>query len=109
MMTVVSWYSNMGAYVAAAPGPATRSGDGAPGGPIVTPSADAGAHCRMDGAAPVVTSSAIVTDMTLEKFTAECDARHGVVEIPPHCGGFNTCMGMSYWSETQELTEHTCK
>jgi hypothetical protein len=63
----------------------------------------------MDGGVPVIKSSVVVTDMTLEKFKADCDVRHGVVEIPPHCGGFNTCMGMSYDSGTQTLTEHTCR
>src|SRR5215470_298434 len=57
----------------------------------------------------VVTSSSVVSDMTLEKFTAQCDERGGKVEIEPHCGGLNSCKGMSYDTETQVLTEHTCK
>ena len=88
---------------------AGASTGGADGGSIVSPPRDAGRNCLMDGGPPSVTSTTIVTDMTQEKFTAECDARHGVVEIPPHCGGFNTCMGFSYWADMQELTEHTCK
>jgi len=63
----------------------------------------------MDAGAYVIMSSKIVTGMTLEKFTADCDARHGVVEIPPHCGGFNSCKGLSYDTDTQVLTEHTCR
>jgi hypothetical protein len=63
----------------------------------------------MDAGPPVVTYSANVTGMTYERFKANCDALHGTVEIPPHCGGFNTCMGWSYWSETQQLTRHTCR
>src|SRR5436190_2106073 len=70
----------------------------ADGGSNVPPPHDAAVFCPMDGAAPVVTCTTIVTGMTKEKFTADCDARHGVVEIPPHCGGFNTCMGFSWWA-----------
>jgi hypothetical protein len=88
---------------------AVASTGGADGGTNVPPPHDAGVPCGMDGAAPVVTSTTVVTDMTQEKFTAACDARHGVVEIPPHCGGFNTCMGFSWWADTGELTEHTCR
>lgn len=57
----------------------------------------------------VVTSSKVVPDMTLEKFTAECDTRGGTVEVHSHCGGMNSCKGMSYDEGTQTLTEHTCK
>ncbi len=60
-------------------------------------------------AAPIITSSTIVPDLTLEDFTAECDKRGGTVEIHPHCGGENTCRGMSYDTGTQTLTEHTCR
>jgi hypothetical protein len=59
--------------------------------------------------AGVITSSTVVADMTLEKFTADCDALGGALEIHPHCGGFNSCKGMSYDTGTQTLTEHTCK
>jgi hypothetical protein len=61
---------------------------------------------RSDG---VITSSKDDPDMTLEKFTAECDARGGVIEMHPHCGGVNTCKGMSYDETIGVLTEHTCK
>ena len=61
---------------------------------------------RTDG---VITSSEEDPDMTLEKFTAECTARGGVIEIHPHCGGVNTCKGMSYDETIGVLTEHTCK
>jgi hypothetical protein len=57
----------------------------------------------------VVTSSKVVSDMTLQKFTQMCDDRSGTVEINPHCGGSNSCKGMSYDEGTQTLTEHTCK
>jgi hypothetical protein len=56
----------------------------------------------------VITSSKVVSGMTLEKFTAECDARGGRVEIIPECGGTNSCKGLSYDEGTQTLTEHTC-
>ncbi len=58
---------------------------------------------------PAITSSRVVPGLTLEAFTAQCDERHGTVEIIPHCGGVNTCRGMSYDTETEVLTEHTCK
>jgi len=57
----------------------------------------------------VITSSKVVSDMTLTKFTQECDARAGTVELHGHCGGSNSCKGMSYDEGTQVLTEHTCK
>lgn len=47
--------------------------------------------------------------VTLDEFTALCDAKQGIVEIEPHCGGSNGCRGMSYDSTTQTLTEHTCR
>jgi hypothetical protein len=82
---------------------------GADGG-VVSPPHDAGVNCAMpDGSVPYVTSTTNVATMTQEQFTALCDARHGTVEIPPHCGGFNTCMGFSWWADTGDLTEHTCR
>jgi hypothetical protein len=55
-----------------------------------------------------ITSSTIVADMTMEDFSARCDARAGSVEVMPHCGGFATAKGFSYDATTQELSEHTC-
>jgi hypothetical protein len=73
-------------------------------------SAEAGVVCDDAGTdAGVITSSAVVPDMTLEKFTADCDALGGTVEIHPHCGGANSCKGMSYDTDTLVFTEHTCK
>ncbi len=66
-----------------------------------------GATCAPDGG--VVTSAKVVSDMTLAKFTTECDGRGGSVEIHPHCGGANTCAGMSYDEGNHMLTEHTCR
>lgn len=65
--------------------------------------------CGSQSAGGEVTSSKVVPDMTLEKFTQMCDDRGGTVEINPHCGGSNSCKGMSYDEGTQTLTEHTCK
>jgi hypothetical protein len=59
-------------------------------------------------ASPEVTSSTTLA-MTQAEFTAECDARHGVFEVEPHCGGLNNCRGISYDIGTQVLTEHTCR
>ena len=56
-----------------------------------------------------ITSREQVLDMTLERFTALCEERGGVVETHPHCGGANTCKGMSYDVTIKELTEHTCR
>lgn len=58
--------------------------------------------------APEITSSTIVSK-TLEDFTADCNAAGGTVEIEPHCGGENSCRGMSYDTGTMTLTEHTCR
>jgi len=55
-----------------------------------------------------ITSSQVLS-MTLEDFTAQCNAKNGVVEIEPHCGGSNNCRGMSYDTTTQVLTEHGCR
>jgi hypothetical protein len=73
------------------------------------PTSDAPPICDAMPEAGVITSSTVVADMTLEKFTADCDALGGTVEIHPHCGGSNSCKGMSYDTATQTLTEHTCK
>ena len=54
-----------------------------------------------------ITHSEEDPDMTLEKFTALCDKRGGTVEQHPHCGGVNSCKGMSYDETTQVYTEHT--
>ncbi len=56
-----------------------------------------------------VTSSSVVPNMTLESFTAQCQGLNGAVEILPHCGGSNSCRGMSYDTGTQVLTYHTCR
>ena len=60
------------------------------------------------GAAASITSSRTDTSVTLESFTAECTARRGKLEIHPHCGGANSCKGMSYDAGTHVLTEHGC-
>lgn len=85
----------------------TDAGGQANAGPDSGAVVDAAANCAPDGAA--ITSSHFVTDMTVDRFTTECDARGGQVEIHPHCGGANSCRGMSYDEGTQILTQHTCK
>jgi hypothetical protein len=60
-------------------------------------------------ATPVVTSSSIVLGMTVEQFTAMCDAQNGIVEVQPHCGGLNACRGFSYDDTTNVLSVHTCR
>ncbi|MES1185336.1 MAG: hypothetical protein ABUL60_16105 [Myxococcales bacterium] len=59
-------------------------------------------------ATPKITSSKLVGAMTVDDFTALCDARGGTVEVMPHCGGFATAKGFSYDSTTESLSEHTC-
>lgn len=56
-----------------------------------------------------ITSSTTDPAMTLETFRARCAARHGTVELHSHCGGANSCKGMSYDTATHVLIEHTCK
>jgi len=50
-----------------------------------------------------------VVNMTHDQFTAQCEAQAGIVEVQPHCGGSNSCRGMSYDVDTQTLAEHTCR
>lgn len=67
-----------------------------------------GAGCE-SGSDGKITASRVVTDMTLERFTADCDERDGTVELHAHCGGLNTCKGFSYDDTTHVLSEHTCR
>ncbi|MFO0566327.1 MAG: hypothetical protein U0263_11730 [Polyangiaceae bacterium] len=71
--------------------------------PDVVVDCDAGAE------GGVITSSEVDPNMTLEKFTADCNALGGKLEIHPHCGGANSCKGMSYDTATHVLTHHSCK
>ncbi len=57
----------------------------------------------------VITSSKKVDALDEAGFTALCDARHGAVEVMPHCGGFATARGFSYDYTTSTLAEHSCK
>jgi hypothetical protein len=93
----------------ATPDASASSTGAADAGSVFPQPGDAGVECHTDGGPPAITSSKIVRDLTLERFTADCDTWHGVVQIPPHCGGFNSCRGMSYDSGTEVLTEHTCR
>jgi hypothetical protein len=60
-------------------------------------------------AGPEITSSMAVQNLDADGFKALCDARHGTVEVMPHCGGFATAAGFSYDTGTELLSEHTCK
>lgn len=73
--------------------------------------ADAGLNCDPVGpdAEPGVNTLSETKEVTLEDFTADCDVLGGTIEIHPHCGGVNTCKGMSYDTGTKVYTEHTCK
>ncbi|MCB9598148.1 MAG: hypothetical protein H6719_35875 [Sandaracinaceae bacterium] len=55
-----------------------------------------------------ITDASTVPGLTLEEFTAMCEGLGGYIEIHPHCGGMNSCGGISYDSDTGVLTEHTC-
>ena len=56
----------------------------------------------------IITSRDAAVGMTLEAFTAMCEGLGGYIEIHPHCGGMNSCAGISYDSDIGILTEHTC-
>lgn len=60
------------------------------------------------GGAQII-SSMVVADMTLDRFTADCDAQGGVVETHASCGGVNTCKGFSYDDATHVFSEHSCR
>jgi hypothetical protein len=57
---------------------------------------------------PAVTST-VVENLTQDQFASMCAGQNGIMEIQPHCGGSNACRGMSYDSDTQTLTEHSCR
>jgi hypothetical protein len=58
---------------------------------------------------PTDTSVTAVNDETEDVFKSACDAKNGIFEVQPQCGGANACRGMSYDSKTQTLSEHTCR
>lgn len=66
-----------------------------------------GATTNSSGGA--ITSSIVDSDMTREKFRAICDEKGGRMEDHSHCGGANSCKGMSYDIATHVYSEHTCK
>ena len=57
----------------------------------------------------LITAQQRVDKLDEAGFTKLCDARHGTVEVMPHCGGFATAKGFSYDLTTQMLSEHSCK
>ncbi len=73
----------------------------------------AGVGCGSDDQAapdgPKVLSVVINNEMTVEKFTSECDARGGLVQTHAACAGNNSCKGMSFNKFSHQLIEHTCK
>jgi len=98
----------LGGLLCLASGACTQSQDTGPAGS--TTSAVAPFECD-GGVVPDagVTSGTVVPGLTRGDFTTKCDDLHGVVEIQPHCGGLNACRGMSYDTNTQVLTMHTCR
>jgi hypothetical protein len=74
-------------------------------GPVLT-TACGHSHDEEPG---MITSSVVDPSLTEGWFRQECDERDGKVETHPHCGGVNTCKGMSYDVTTHVLTEHTCR
>lgn len=57
---------------------------------------------------PAITTTTVGV-VTQDDFTAQCNAKGGTFEVQPHCGGSNNCRGMSYDSNTETLTEHSCR
>lgn len=93
--------------LAACGGDSTENGDpniGSSGGAVTAESCKDGVVDK-----PAITKTESVADLSLDAFTADCNARSGTVEVHPHCGGVNNCRGFSYDSDTDTLTEHTCK
>jgi cytochrome c553 len=45
----------------------------------------------------------------MNTFDAQCAQLDGLVQFHAHCGGYNLCRGQSYDSDTEELSEHTCR
>ncbi|MEO8916738.1 MAG: hypothetical protein ABI488_04885 [Polyangiaceae bacterium] len=68
-----------------------------------------GAHETSAAGPGVITSSQKVDTLDEAGFTQLCDARGGMVEVMPHCGGFASAKGFSYDLATSELSEHSCK
>jgi hypothetical protein len=56
-----------------------------------------------------ITSQVKVPDMTFAKFSADCDARGGLVQTHAVCAGNNSCKGVSFNKYDLILSEHTCK
>lgn len=56
-----------------------------------------------------ILSSVTDPSVTRESFEAVCTERGGTLELHAHCGGANSCHGLSYDTDTHVLTEHTCQ
>jgi hypothetical protein len=74
-----------------------------PDAPIPATGCDAGV---LPNPSVTATTAGALTQAELQ---AKCDAQQGIFELQPHCGGSNSCRGFSYDSETQVLSEHTCR
>jgi hypothetical protein len=58
---------------------------------------------------PRVLSSVEDRSVTFASFSADCDARGGLVQTHATCAGTNSCRGVSFNKFDFVLTEHTCR
>lgn len=56
----------------------------------------------------VISTTKAPADLTLARFTADCEAKGGYLETHATCSGANSCAGLSYNKFDGYLTEHTC-
>jgi hypothetical protein len=71
----------------------------------------AGPGCDSQAAddGPRVLSSVEDRTVTFASFSADCDARGGLVQTHAACAGTNSCRGVSFNKYDFVLTEHTCR
>lgn len=92
-------------------GGSTTDGGSDASADAATDASDAAAYVYCTNA-PVdvrTVTSQMTVAMTQAEFQALCSSNGGTFEIMPHCGGFNSCMGISYDTGTQVLSQHTCR
>lgn len=65
--------------------------------------------CSSNDEPAKITSSKVDPAMTQAQFEKMCADKGGKVELHAHCGGANSCRGMSYDTGTHVLTEHECR
>jgi len=97
----------LGACAPAAPRP-TGGDDGSVTDAGTVPEASIACEAGVSDA-PSITSSNVDPSVTLDSFTSESEQRGGAVEVEPHCGGENSCRGISWDTGTETVTEHTCR